>query len=207
MTERTRRIDNSIMRLALSATEATIGQAGLNAVLHLAGLDHYFNHLPPNNNQLEVVGTELSALMYGIAKMYGEKSSRGIFRRWGLNFGRASVESRPAATVLKPMLGLLPVERRTSALLDALVREANSVRGENLHTLQEDAETFTVTFSDCLYCYGFRAHDPMCLTIVSTLETVLQWGTGRDFTVTETTCMACGDPACTFLIDKRPLNV
>ncbi len=202
-----RRIENSIMRVALRATEATLGQSGLYAMLRMAGLDHYIEQPPRNDNQLGVPGTDLSALLGAILHMYGEQSTRGIFRRWGLLFGQGGVESRPTAKLLRPMLNFLPLNRRVLTLLETLVREADQARGETLHTLTETDEAFVVVFNDCLYCHSLRTNEPICMTLVGTLESVLKWGTGRDYAVTETTCSARGDDACTFVIDKRPLNV
>ena len=202
-----RRIENSIMRLALRATEATLGQSGLYAMLRMAGLDHYIEQPPRNDNQLGVPGTDLSALLGAILHMYGEQSTRGIFRRWGLLFGQGGVDSRPTAKLLRPMLNFLPLNRRVLTLLETFVREADQARGELLHTLTETDEAFVVVFNDCLYCHSLRTTEPICMTVVGTLEATLKWGTGRDYTVSETTCSARGDEACTFVIDKRPLHV
>ncbi len=207
MATSSRRIENSIMRLALRATEATLGQSGLYALLRLAGLEHYIEHPPRNDNQLDTPGTDLSALLSAILHMYGEQSTRGLFRRWGALFGQGGVESRPTAKLLRPMLSVLPLNRRVLTLLETLVREADQARGETLHTITETNDAFVVVFNDCLYCHSLRTSEPICMTVVGTLEAVLKWGTGRDYTVTETACAARGDEACTFVIDKRPLNV
>jgi bacteriochlorophyll 4-vinyl reductase len=202
-----RRIENSIMRLALRATEATLGQSGLYAILRMAGLDHYIEQPPRNDNQLDTPGTDLSALLGAILHMYGEHATRGLFRRWGSLFGQGGAESRPTAKLLRPMLNFLPLNRRALTVLETLVRESDAARGEALHTVTETDDAFVVVFDDCLFCYSLRTSEPICLTVVGTLEAVLKWGTGRDYTVSETTCTARGDEACTFVIDKRPLNV
>ena len=64
-----------------------------------------------------------------------------------------------------------------------------------------------MTFNDCLYCAGVHPTEPICYSIVGTLEAVLKWGTGRDFAVREVKCSARGDAACVFEIDKQPLHV
>jgi predicted hydrocarbon binding protein len=206
MSDKPRWVENSIMRLALGATEATLGTSGLNAVLHIALLDRYLDHLPPNDNKLAVPGTDFAALWSGIMRMYGEHAARGVFRRWGVNFGHGGVDTRPTAKLLKPMLNFLPLPQRTHTILEAFVREANNARGEPLHQLQEEADVFVITFDDCLYCYGLHVAEPICLTVAATIETVLKWGTGHDYAVSETTCRACGGEVCTFVIDKHPLH-
>jgi bacteriochlorophyll 4-vinyl reductase len=202
-----RRVENSIMRLALTSTEATVGQNGYYAIVHVAGLDRLLETPPPDNTQLETPAEEFSALLNTILNMYGESSSRGLFRRWGATFGETALKRRPSATLLRPMLSLLPLPRRMRTVLDALVNEANVARGEMLHTLADEPNRYVLTFNDCLYCAGMHPAEPICYTIVGIVEVVLKWGTGRDFAVREVKCAARGDTACVFEIDKQPLPV
>jgi bacteriochlorophyll 4-vinyl reductase len=200
-------VENSIMRLALTSTEATLGKSGYHAVAHVAGLDRLLETPPPDNTKLETPGEDFSALLNAILNMYGESSSRGLFRRWGAAFGTTAVKRRPSAKLLKPMLALLPLRRRVHTVLDALVREANNARGAELHPLSEKPEQYVLTFNDCLYCAGMHPTEPICFTVVGILETTLKWGSGRDLTVREVQCHARGDAACVFEIDKQPLHV
>ncbi len=200
-------VENSIMRLALTSTEAALGKNGYHAVVHVAGLDRLLDAPPPDNTKLETPGEDFSALLNAILNMYGELPTRGLFRRWGAAFGGTAVKRRPSAALLRPMLSVLPLQRRVRTVLDALVNEANATRGEALHALSDKHNQYVLTFNDCLYCANMHPTEPICYTIVGTLETVLKWGTGRDFTVREVKCAARGDAACVFEIDKEPLHV
>ncbi len=200
-------VENSIMRLALSSTEATLGKSGYHAVVHVSGLERLLDSPPPDNSKLETPGEDFSALLASILNMYGEVTTRGLFRRWGATFGEAAVRRRPSALLLKPMLTLLPLQRRMRTLLDALVNEANAARGATLHTLTDNSSQHILAFRDCLYCAGMHPAEPICFTVVGTLEAVLKWGTGRDFAVREVKCHAQGDDLCVFEIDKQPLHV
>ena len=82
-------VENGIMRLALSSTETTLGRNGYYAVMHMAGLDRLLAAPPPDDTKLETRGEDFSALLNGILSMYGEVSTRGVFRRWGGTFGEA----------------------------------------------------------------------------------------------------------------------
>src|SRR5512139_891071 len=188
-------VENSIMRLALSSTETTLGKSGYYAVMHVASLDRLLDAPPPDNTRLETAGEDFSALLNAIFNMYGEVSTRGLFRRWGASFGEAAVKRRPSAALLRPLLSLLPLQRRVRTILDAVVNEANAARGEALHTLADRRDQYLLTFNDCLYCAGAHPTEPICYGIVGTLEAVLKWGTGRDFTVREVKCAAHGDAA------------
>lgn len=200
-------VENSIMRLALSSTEATLGKSGYHAVAHVAGLDRLLESPPPDNTKLESPGEDFSALLCAILNMYGESSTRGLFRRWGTAFGTTAVKRRPSAKLLKPLLALLPLQRRVHTLLDAFVAEGNAARGAELHTLSDRPDRYVLTFNDCLYCAGMHPTEPICFTVVGMLEATLKWGTGRDFTVREVQCHARGAAACVFEIDKQPLHV
>jgi bacteriochlorophyll 4-vinyl reductase len=191
----------------LTSTETTLGQSGYHAVMHVAGLDRLLETPPPDNTKLETPGAEFSALLNAILNMYGESSSRGLFRRWGTAFGATAVRHRPSARLLKPMLTVLPLQRRVRTLLNAVVNEANTARGAELHTLTDKPDHYLLTFDDCLYCAGMHPLEPICFTIVGILEATLKWGAGRDFTVREAQCHARGDAACVFAIDKQPLHV
>ncbi len=195
-------VENDIMRLALEATDVTLGKNGYLAVLHVAGLERYLEAPPPNGASLTTSGEDFAALLNGIFTMYGEQAARGIFRRWGRYFGLTGVNRRASARLLKPLLGLLPLQRRAHTVLNALVNEANAARGEVLHTLQVLPEAYRITFRDCLYCRELHPAETACYAIVGTLEAVLHWGTGREFFVREIQCMACGAEACVFEILK-----
>lgn len=200
-------VENSIMRLAMFSTEATLGKSGYYAVVHVAGLDRLLDAPLPDGAKLGTPGEDFAALLNAILSMYGETPTRGLFRRWGATFGEAAVKRRPSAALLRPLLSLLPLQRRVRTVLTAVINEANAARGEALHTLRDKRDQYILTFNDCLYCAGMHPAEPICYTIVGTLETVLKWGTGRDFAVREVKCSARGDAACVFEIDKQPLHV
>jgi len=202
-----RRVENSIMRLALTSTETTLGKNGTYAVLHVAELDAYVETPPPDNHNLETPGENFAALFNGIFTMYGEVPARGLFRRWGTVFGATAIKRRPTGTLLKPLLGILPFQRRIRVILNAVVAEADQTRGVELHTWQDEADHYSLTFGDCLYCDHLHPAEPICFALVGMLEAVLKWGTGRDFAVRETQCHARGAAACVFEVDKQPLHV
>jgi hypothetical protein len=202
-----RRVQNSIMRLALTSTEIAVGKSGYYAVLHVSGLDAYAETLPPDSHDVDIPGEHFAALFNGIITMYGEGPARGLFRRWGTAFATTAIKRRPSAALLKPFLRVLPLQRRVRTILDAVIGEANQARGVPLHTLQAATDHYTITFRDCLYCDGLHPTEPICYAIVGTLETVLKWGTGRDFIVNEVQCHARGADACVFKVSKQPLHV
>jgi len=202
-----RRVENRMMRLALNSAELTLGTSGYYAVLQVAGLDAYAETLPPNSHDLETPAAHFAALFNGILTMYGEGPARGLFRRWGAIFGTTALKRRPSAALLRPLLRVLPLQHRVRTILNAVADESDQARGAQLHTVRDAADQYTLTFRDCLYCDGLHPAEPICYTIVGTLEAALKWGTGRDFAVREVQCQARGAGACVFEIDKQPLHV
>jgi predicted hydrocarbon binding protein len=56
-------------------------------------------------------------------------------------------------------------------------------------------------------CWKRRADLPVCHLAVGLIQEALYWATGgKWFSVEETTCIAKGDPVCTIMIDKRPMD-
>ena len=51
-----RRVENSIMRLALSSTETTLGKSGYYAVMHMAGLDRLLDDAAARQYQTRNAG-------------------------------------------------------------------------------------------------------------------------------------------------------
>ena len=76
-----RRVENSIMRLAMSSTEATLGSSGYHAVIHVAGLQQLLDSPPPDNTQLETTGEDFSALLNSIEGKLGQPRVRPPPRR------------------------------------------------------------------------------------------------------------------------------
>jgi predicted hydrocarbon binding protein len=56
-------------------------------------------------------------------------------------------------------------------------------------------------------CWGRRAEAPCCHLAVGLLQEALFWVSGgKYFEVEEKKCVACGDSACTIVLDRTPMG-
>jgi predicted hydrocarbon binding protein len=57
----------------------------------------------------------------------------------------------------------------------------------------------------CPECWGRSANEAICHTALGLLQEALHWvARGINFRVDEVECIAKGDSACTYLVQKRP---
>ena len=71
---------NKFARIFIEAMEEVMGKNGLNAVLNLAGLQHYVDNYPPDNLEKGFDFSEFTALNVALEDMYGPRGGRGRLR-------------------------------------------------------------------------------------------------------------------------------
>src|SRR5215510_10090556 len=74
---------NKFARIFIEAMEEVMGKNGLNAVLNLAGLQHYVDNYPPDNLEKGFDFSEFTALNVALEDMYGPRGGRGLALRAG----------------------------------------------------------------------------------------------------------------------------
>ena len=72
---------NKFARIFIDAMEEVMGKNGLNAVLNLAGLQHYVDNYPPDNLEKGFDFSEFTALNVALEDMYGPRGGRGLALR------------------------------------------------------------------------------------------------------------------------------
>ena len=87
MSEKELFIANAIMRQALMAIEAVMGESGLKAVLRASGLEKYIDNPPPDDLEPAVSFEDYAKLNQAIEEFYG-RGGRGMLKR----IGRASFQ-------------------------------------------------------------------------------------------------------------------
>ena len=68
---------NKFGRIMIQSLEEVMGKNGLNAILNLAGLNHYIESYPPDNLDKGFDFAELSAIGVALEEMYGPRGGRG----------------------------------------------------------------------------------------------------------------------------------
>jgi predicted hydrocarbon binding protein len=150
---------------------------------------------------------QISALQQALEDVYGLQGARGITLRSG----------RAAFCYLLKALGeqigfddlefrLLPPRRRMQAGLERLAQTLGSEAGGTIQ-VQDQEKAWLVRIEDCPECRDRQSETAMCFFSVGLLQEFLTWlSGGKVYLVEEITCRGRGDAACTFRIDKKPLD-
>jgi predicted hydrocarbon binding protein len=101
---------------------------------------------------------------------------------------------------------LLPLGMKLKVGLNAMAETFNKT-SDQVVRLEEDADHFYYHIDRCPVCWGRKAEVPICHAALGLLQEGLHWGTsGKNIPVEEVLCIARGDPSCTFVVGKRPLD-
>jgi predicted hydrocarbon binding protein len=93
----------------------------------------------------------------------------------------------------------LPPEQRLAAFLQDFVPWQ---RWAVIH-MTEDPQTWYLELEHCSYCAGIHgATAPLCQGATILYAALAKAATGRTISVTETACVAAGDPHCKFAVTK-----
>ncbi|KAB2860150.1 MAG: 4-vinyl reductase, partial [Anaerolineae bacterium] len=74
---------NKFALIILMAMEEIMGKNGLNAILHLAGLEEFIGSYPPDNLEKQFDFAHITALNVALEEMYGPRGGRGLALRAG----------------------------------------------------------------------------------------------------------------------------
>jgi len=198
---------NKMGRIVFLALEEVMGRNGVNAILNLARLQHHIGNYPPNDFAKKFAFDELSQLLQALDEMYGPRGGRGLARRAGHACFRLGIKD------FGPMLGIadltfriLPLNMKLRIGFEVLAQTLNKFT-DHLVRLGEDGQYFQWIMERCGVCWGRKSTLPCCHLFVGILEEGLYWiSGGKNFYVEEVACIAAGDPACTILISRRPLD-
>jgi predicted hydrocarbon binding protein len=198
---------NKMGRIVFLAMEEVMGRNGVNAILNLARLQHRIGNYPPNDFAEEFAFHELAQLLQALDEMYGPRGGRGLARRAGHSCFRLGIKD------FGPMLGIadltfriLPLGMKLKVGFEVLAQTLNKFT-DHVVRLGEDEQYFHWIMERCGVCWGRKSELPCCHLIVGILEEGLYWVSGgRNFYVEEISCIAAGDPTCTILVGRRPLD-
>jgi predicted hydrocarbon binding protein len=198
---------NKIARISLQALEEVMGKNGLNAILNLAHLPHLIDNLPPDNLGREFNFADFSALNQALEEMYGPRGGRGLAQRAGRAAFADSLRNFGAlAGVGDLAFKVLPLHTKMRIGIPAMAKIFSQI-SDQYSTVQEREDDFVYTIHRCPVCWGRTADRPVCFIAVGLLQEGLKWlSGGNEFRINESRCVAMGDPACDFVIQKRPIS-
>ncbi len=198
---------NRIGRIYIQAMEDVMGKNGLNAILHVASLEHLIDNYPLDNLDRAFDFADFSALSGALEEMYGPRGGRGLALRAGRaafaqgvrNFGALAGAGDLAFRVL-PLTTKLKIGIPAMAKVLSAVSDQRSV-------VTETPTEYLYTMNPCPCCVGRKGDKPMCHAGTGLLQEGLRWVSGgHEFRVQETKCLGCGDDTCLLVVQKQPTS-
>lgn len=193
--------------ITIKALEDVMGKNGLNAILNLAGLNHYVDNYPADNLEKSFDFADLSSINIALEEMYGPRGGRGLALRAGrATFADALRNFGALAGVGDLAFKVLPLQAKLRIGIPSMAKIFSQV-SDQYSTVEERENEFVYTIHKCPVCWGRSGVDkPVCFIAVGLLQEGLKWVSGgNEFRVNESKCVALGDDVCEFIIQKEPI--
>ncbi len=195
-------IVNALVRQALTSIQEVMGENGLNAVLRSSGLDRFIGNFPPNDLTPAIQTAQYGRLNQAIEDFYG-RGGRGILLRIGrASFQYAVREQAALLGIAGVALKVLPEKQRIKFILNATADALKKTNSQVEAGVEERDGKLAYFESTCAICHSRTSNEPVCHLYVGSLSEAVQWATGKPYSITETHCMAKGDPCCRFEVGE-----
>jgi predicted hydrocarbon binding protein len=198
---------NQLLFLAFTAAEEILGRNGVNAVFNYAHIARYIGNYPPNTLDLDSPASDFTRFLSGMVEVLGEKGARSVMMQAGLRGFEIMNRDMPGLFNIEglELQGGSPDKRFDEYVrIESMMVEAGKqIFGEGLHKHYTNEEGWCFEISPCYWCMGLKSTEPICYGEVGFELGLARWVIGKDARVTETHCIARGDPMCRF-ITHRP---
>jgi predicted hydrocarbon binding protein len=178
-----------------------MGSNGFAAALRLAGLGHLIGHYPPDTLDREFRFEDFAAINQSVVEMYGPQGAKGLCLRAGrATLRNAVAEGGLMADLPDPAFKLLPTGAKVKVGLHTLAEVLSKLSDEEARLEERDGTLFFIV-ERCPECWERTSDDVICHGTTGMVLEALHWLTDSEqYVVTETRCIAQGEPACTFEI-------
>lgn len=195
-------IINSLVRQALVSAQEVMGDNGLNAVLRASGLERFIGNFPPNDLEPAIQASQYAKLNQAIEDFYG-RAGKGMLRRIGKASFQYGVREQAALLgVAGVALKLLPEKQRIKFILNGMVDALKKSNPQVQAWVDESSGRLAYIESTCAICHSRHSETPICYLYIGSISEAVKWSTGKEHVVTETHCLATGDPYCRFEIGE-----
>jgi predicted hydrocarbon binding protein len=203
----TYRYPDEMGRIILLAMQEVMGTRAVNAILSAAGMHQTGNRYPSAGRDVQPGFTQISRIQSALEEIYGKQGGQGLALRCGrvsFKYGLREYGEQSGCTNLE--FRLLPFNARLRAGSDMLAKMLNENSGQTVR-VSDQGEHYVWEIERCPVCLGRHAESVSCHLTVGVLQESLFWiSGGKFFNVEETHCIAKGDPTCTILVNKKPLD-
>jgi hypothetical protein len=199
---------NKFGYIILNALEDVMGKNGLNAILNLGHLSHLVDTPLPDNLAKGFDFSDLTAIMVALEELYGPRGGRGLALRAGrATFADGLKNFGALAGVGDLAFKVLPLHAKIRIGAVAMAKIFSTVSDQH-STVRERESDFVYTIHRCPQCWGRKGSDkPVCFIGSGLLQEGLKWVSGgSEFRVNEWKCIAMGDDACEYIIQKSPIG-
>jgi predicted hydrocarbon binding protein len=187
--------------------EEILGDDGVKAVLFQEGSPEKSISTQLHNPGAEIPSFHVGAIQTTLERVYGPGAGRGI----ALQVGRACFNI--SIRVFGGELGLTDLSFRLLPLSTKITRSSEIIAaffkdhaGLNVY-LEVSEKYISWNLVGCPLCFGRKTDDPACFLAVGFLQEAFSWlSAGKFFNVEEKKCLACGDTACTIILDRTPMR-
>jgi predicted hydrocarbon binding protein len=199
---------NKFARIFIEAMEDVMGKNGLNAVLNLAGLQHYVDNYPPDNLEKGFDFAEFTALNIALETMYGPRGGRGLALRAGrATFAQALRSFGALAGVGDLAFKVLPLNAKLRVGIPAMANIFSQFSDQISNVYDDGPERIIYTLERCPMCWGRKSDKPVCYAGQGLLQEGLGWVSGgHEFKIDMATCIAKGDDIGRYVIYKEPIG-
>ncbi len=205
-TQREYDFPNRISRIILLSMRDVIGENGMSAVLNTGRLAHWIGVDPPADFDAGLTFREVGNLFEALEGIYGVRGGLKFARQAGHEGFKYWIKGFGGAIGLADfVLRVFPLSLRARIGIEVLADIFNRYTGLRVG-LGESSERYFFAMESGGFCQGRQTDTPACSYVVGLIEELLFWiSRGRRYNVEETSCIACGDPICTFSVDKQAL--
>jgi hypothetical protein len=185
-----------------------MGKNGLNAVLHLAGLDKLIDHYPADNLEKAFDFADFTALCMALEEMYGPRGGRGLALRVGRTLFADALRGFGAlAGVGDLAFKVLPLSAKLKVGVPAMANIFSQFSDQVSNVHEEGDDRLVYTLERCPMCWGRKTDRAVCYVGQGLLQEGLRWVSGgREFKVDLATCIAKGDDIGRYVIYKEPID-
>jgi hypothetical protein len=199
---------NRFARIFLDAMEEVMGKNGINAVLHLAQLDHLIGNFPPENLEKQFDFADFTALCMALDDMYGPRGGRGLALRVGRTLFADGLRGFGAlAGVGDLAFKVLPLSAKLKVGVPSLANLFLQFSDQISNVSDQGDDRIIYTLERCPMCWGRKSDHAVCYVGQGLLQEGLRWVSGgREFKVDLSTCIAKGDDIGRYVIYKQPIE-
>lgn len=199
---------NKFARITIEAMQEVMGENGLRAILHLAGLSHVIGNFPPDNLDKEYDFADYTAINIALDEMYGPRGARGLALRAGRStFAQGLRAFGALAGVGDLAFKVLPMNAKLRIGVPAMSNIFMQFSDQISNVYEEGSDKIIYTLERCPMCYERKADRAVCYVGQGLLQEGLRWlSGGSEFQVNMDTCIAKGDDMGRYVIYKEPIS-